>query len=153
MIIDLKERFSNAQDVTTAAASTNAIDTKVVGGRNLGAGEPLFLVVTVDTALTGASVTCVVALEGDSTTTFSPDATLTLFTIPALTAAGKKFIARLQPNSDIANASNPLAYQYLQLKYTPTGGTNTLSTGAFTAFLCDNIDSYKAFADDVTITA
>lgn len=144
MYVDALLTFSDAQAVTAAAASTNYIDLGEV--RDIGTGEPLYVVCLCDVAMTdaGSDSTLAVALEGDSTTTFSPDATDTLFTFSAASAAGTVKIARLDPSM----AS--LQYQYIQLKYTPANGN--LSTGSFTAFITHNIDNYKAYADGITIS-
>lgn len=143
MILDAQNLFSDAQAVTAAAASTNSID--LGAARNIGAGEELYVGVIVDVALTdsGSDSTVAVSLEGDSTTTFTPDASQALFTIPALAAAGSKYFAKISPDF----ASN---YRYIQLKYTPAGGD--LTTGSFTAFIVKNPDTFKAFADNITIS-
>jgi hypothetical protein len=145
MIVDSQLLFSDAQAITAAAGSTNTVDLGSV--RDIGTGESLYVVVTVDIALTGASVTLVVDLEGDSTTTITPDATSRLFTIPALAAAGGTYIASLDPGMDA------LQYQYVRLKYTPTGGAGSLSTGTVTAFITKNPQSVKYYADAVTISS
>lgn len=144
MILDAQLQFSSAQAVTSAAGSTNIIDCGAA--RDLGTGEPLHVVVVCTTAMTdsGSDSTLTVALEGDSTSTISPDGTQDLFTIPALAAAGDTFIARLDP------AAAPLAYQYLRLKYTPNNGN--LTTGSFSAYLATDIQRWKAYAKNYTIT-
>ena len=142
MYIDNQLLFSDAQAVTSAAASTNTYDTGVSGGRDLGTGKPLYLVVTVDVAVdSGKTVT--VALQADSTTTFSPDATLDLFVTASGAAAGSKYIVPLQPNAAV------LQYRYLRLYYTPS---SALTNGTFTAFITDTVDQWKVYADNITIT-
>lgn len=143
MILDAQNLFSDAQAITAAAASTNYID--LGAARNIGVGEPLFVVVTVDVAFTDASSdsTLTVALEGDSSTTFTPDGSQTLFTIPALAAAGAKYTARISPDF----ASN---YRYMQLKYTPNNGN--LTTGSVTAALVHGVDAVSHYADAITIS-
>lgn len=144
MIIDAQNRFSNAQAITAAAGSDNTIDLGAV--RDIGNGEPLFVMVTVTTAFTDGSSnsTLTVALEGDSTTSFTPDGTQDLFIIPALAAAGSTYYYRLAPGM------SPLNYQYIRLKYTPNNGD--LSTGAVTAALVHGAQAYKAYADNITIS-
>lgn len=142
MLVDAQLLFSDAQAVTAAAGSTNTLDLGAV--RDLGAGKPLYVVVTTDVAMTIGGITLTVALEGDSTTTITPDATQDLFTIPASTAAGATFIASLDPGAA------PLQYQYLRLKYTPNGGS--LTTGTFTAFVTSDVQRVRAYADAVTIS-
>jgi hypothetical protein len=144
MYVDAQLLFSDAQAITAAAGSTNTVDLGAV--RDIGTGEDLYIVVSVDTAFTDGSSnsTLTVALEGDSTTSFTPDGTTDLFTIPALAAVGDKFIAKLSPGSA------PLQYRYIRLLYTPNNGD--LSTGAVTAFVTHNIDKFRAYADAITIS-
>jgi len=144
MFIDAQNLFSDAQAITAAAGSTNTIDVGAV--RDIGTGQPLYVVVSIDVAFTDASSnsTLTVALEGDSTTTISPDGTQDLFTIPALAAAGNVYYAPIPPGSAPAN------YQYLRLKYTPNNGD--LTTGTVTAFLTTDIQKYVSYADAVTVS-
>lgn len=144
MIHDAQNLFSDAQAVTAAAGSTNTIDLGAV--RDIGTGENIYVVVTCDVAMTdsGSDSTLTVALEGDSTTTITPDGTQDLFTIPALTAAGAAFFARLAPGSAA------LQFQYIRLKYTPNNGN--LTTGSFTAFLCHDIQKYVTYAKGYAIS-
>jgi len=143
MILDAQLQFSDSQAITAAAGSTNTIDLGVVGGRDIGTGSPLYVVINVEVALSGAGEALTVALEGDTTTTFTPDATENLGVIPALTAIGAKFYYRLDP------ASAPLQYRYIRLLYTPTTG---LTTGTISAHLTHNVDRSKLFADNITIS-
>jgi len=144
MILDAQLLFSDAQAVTAAAASTNSVDLGAV--RDIGTGQELYVMVTVDVALTdsGSDSTVTVALEGDSTSTFTPDGTQDLFVIPALAAAGSVYYARLDP------LAAPLQYRYIQLKYTPNNGN--LTTGSFTAALVMGIQNAKVYADNITIS-
>ena len=144
MLVDALLQFSDAQAVTAAAGSTNTIDSSVA--RDLGTGEDLYIVVSVQTALTdgGSNTGTTVALEGDSTDSFSPDATEDLFTFDQAAAAGTVKIKKLSPGMA------PLAYRYLRLKYTPAGAN--LTGGKFDAFITMNIDKYVAYADNVTIS-
>jgi len=143
MILDALTLFSDAQAVTATAASTNSLD--MGAARNLGVGQELFVFVTVDVALTDSSSdsTIAVSLEGDSTTTFTPDGTQALFTIPALAAVGSKYFARVAPDF----AAN---FRYLQLKYTAANGD--LTTGSFTAGIVVGIDKVTNFAKNYTVS-
>lgn len=142
MYIDALLLFSDAQAVTATAASTSSIDLSAV--RDAGVGENLYVVVTCDVAMTdaGSDSTLVVAIEGDSTTTFTPDYTRNLFTFAALSAAGTVKIAKLSPGD--------VNLRYLQLSYTPAGGN--LTTGSFTAFITSQVDKWTAYADAITIS-
>lgn len=144
MIMDALLQFSDAQAVTAAAGSDNTLDMGVA--RDLGTGEDLYVVVSVDVAFTDSSSdsTLTVALEGDSTTTFSPDGTTTLFTIPALAAAGAIYYAKLSPGADA------LQYRYLRLKYTPNNGN--LTTGSLTAGIVHGIQKFTAYAKGYTVS-
>ena len=144
MILDAQLQFSDSQAVTAAAGSTNTIDLSSV--RDIGTGQSLYVVVNCEVAMTdgGSDSTLAVALEGDSTTTFTPDGTQTLFTFPALSAAGTVKIAKLDPGAA------PLQFRYIRLLYTPAGGD--LTTGTFSAHLTTNIDKYTAYADNITIS-
>lgn len=134
--------FSQAQAVTADVASTSYLDLKAV--RNAGVGTQLFVVCVCTVAMTdGASnSTCTVALEGDSTTTFTPDYTRNLFTFAALSPAGTVKYSALGPSD--------LNLQYAQLKYTMANGD--LTTGSFTAFITKDIQQYTAYADNITIS-
>lgn len=144
MIHDALLLFSDAQAVTAAAASTSYVDLGAV--RDIGAGEPLYIMVTIDVAFTdsGSDSTLTVDLYGDSSTTFTPDGTTTLFTIPALAAAGAAYIARLSPSAAA------LQYRYIELYYTPNNGN--LSAGTVTAFMCHDIQRYVSYAKGYTIS-
>lgn len=144
MILDSQLLFSDAQAITAAAASTNSVDLGAV--RDIGTGEQLYVFVQIDVAFTdaGSDSTLTVSLEGDSTTTFTPDGTDTLFTIPALAAAGNIYYARLNPSA------NALQFRYIQLRFTPNNGN--LSTGTVTAGIVHNIQKYTSFADAITIS-
>ncbi len=143
MYVDAQLQFSAAQAVTSAAGSTNTIDTSVV--RNLGVGQDLYIVVVNPTILAdgGSNAGTVVALEGDSTTTITPDATVDLFTFAQAAPAGTVKIAKLSPSMA------PLAYRYLRLKYTPT--TADLTGGTFTAFITSDVAAYTSYADNIAI--
>ena len=141
MLVDAKLLYSDAQAITAAAGSTSTLDFNEA--RDLGVGEPLYIVVLVDTAFTdaGSDSALAVALEMDSTESFTPDYTRTLFTFPALSAAGSVKIARISPDD--------MDLRYSRLLYTPSNGN--LTTGAVTAFITHDIQRYKAYADNITI--
>lgn len=143
MIIDKFLMFSEAQALTAAAASTNSLDMKAA--RDIGIGEDLYVFLNVDVALTdsGSNSTITVALEGDSTTTFTPDGTQQLFIVPAVAAAGSQYFAKISP--DFA-----AQYRYLQLKYTMNNGD--LTTGTVTAGICHGIQKSKTYPKGYTIS-
>lgn len=145
MYVDSQLLFSDAQAVTAAADSTNIVDLGAAG-RDIGTGEGLTICVVIDVAMTdaGSDSAITVALQGDSTSTITPDATVNLGVIPAVSAAGARFYFPLAPGSA------PLALQYINLKYTPSNGS--LSTGSFTSFLAKDIQKENVFPDAITIS-
>lgn len=144
MITDSLAYFSSAQAITAAAGSTNTLDLGAV--RDIGEGEDLYVVAVVTTAFTDSSSdsTLTVSLEGDSTTSFTPDGTRDLFVIAALSAAGTTYFAKIAPGSEGTQ------FQYIRLKYTPNNGN--LTTGSVTAFVTKDIAKYKAYAKNYTIS-
>jgi hypothetical protein len=142
MIIDAQNRYSNAQAITSAAASTNIIDHGAV--RDLGTGENLYVVVVVTTLMaddsSNSTITVKLQTSADDST-FGTDAQ-TLGTFAAVSAAGTMIIARLAPGA--------INLRYSRLYYTPANGD--LSGGAFTAFLCHDIAKFVAYPDNITIS-
>lgn len=142
MIIDRLLTFGTAQAVTAAAASTDSIDLGAI--RDIGTGEPLYVVVVCTTAMTdtGSDSTLAVTLETDDNSSFSSVASFALGTFPAVSAAGTVLIARLNPLQ--ANE------RFAQLRYTPANGN--LTTGSFSAFIVKDIQRYVSYADAITIS-
>jgi len=134
--------FSDSQVVTGSADSTSYVDFSAV--RNLGVGENLYVVSVCTVAMTdsGSDSTVAVALYGDSSTTFTPDYSRTLFTFSATSAAGTTKIARLSPGD--------VELRYLEIYYTVANGN--LSTGKFTTFITHDVQAYTAYADAITIS-
>lgn len=147
MFLDKDLEFSTAQAVTAAAASTNYVDTAPLytgnTGRDLGVSSEWYIYAVCTVAMTDGSSdsTLAVTLETDDNTSFSSATTLqTLFTFPAVSAAGTKLFAKVSPG---------LAFErYIQLRYTPANGN--LSTGTFTAGITKNIDLFKSYASAVS---
>lgn len=146
MFVDKQTLFSDAQAITAAAASTNYIDLGPGALRDIGTGEDLYVFVSVDVAFTDGSSdsTLTVALEGDSTTTITPDGSETLFTIPALAAAGAVYYAKLAPGGAAQQ------FRYVQLKYTPNNGN--LTTGTVTAGVVKDIQKFRAYPSGTSIS-
>ena len=143
MFLDAHNLFSDAQAITASAASTNIIDLGAI--RDLGVGENLYVVVQFDVAFTDASSnsTVVPTVETDDNASFSSATTgMTLGTFAALTAAGTKLVARLQPGK--------VNERYMRVYYTVANGD--LTTGSFTAYLTKDVQAYTSYADAVTIS-
>lgn len=144
MLIDSQMLFSEKQAITSAVASDNYIDLGFTA-RNVGMGEPFYIVFFVDVAFTdtGSDSSLTVDLYGDSSTTFTPDAQMRLLTIPALAAAGSAYYVKVSPGF-------ATDYRYLQLYYTPNNGN--LTSGSVTAYVTKDIQAYTAFAKNYTIS-
>lgn len=143
MILDAQLLFSDAQAVTSAAASTNLVDLGATY-RDIGTGENLYVVLTVTTALTDSSSdsTVTVTLESETDANFGSATTVqTLFTIAATAAIGTKYVARINPG---------VAERFIRLYYTPNNGN--LSTGAWTAGLVRDVDMRYLYPDNKTVS-
>lgn len=143
MFLDAHNLFDdNAQHLTTEA-STNLID--LGSARNIGVGEDIYFVIQVDTAFTdsASNSTMAITLETDDNASFSSATTAqTIGTFAALSAAGTRLIAKLQPDA--------INERYLRVKYTVANGD--LSTGKFTSFLTTGIDAITAYPSGFTIS-
>lgn len=132
MIFDKTLLFSDQQAITATAASTNSIDLGVMGQVHGAAAAlkqdsfkstrvPLLIQVTEDfNTLTSLKID----IELDSTTTFTPDKTITL---------GTFLLAELKAGFQVPWTLLPqgVNLRYAQLKYTVTGSAPT--TGKITA--------------------
>jgi len=143
MYVDAQNLFSDAQAITSAAASTNLID--LGSARDIGVGETLYLVSSVDVAFTdaGSDSTLVVTLETDDNAAFSSAVTIaTIGTFGALSAAGSRLVIKLPPGA---------AYeQYIRVLYTPV--TGDLTTGSVTTFLTKDLQAFTAYPIGYTVS-
>jgi len=136
MIFDKKLQLSNAQAITASAASTNVIDFgdngRVYGASadinmDQGKGTPVPLLIqvveTFDTAAEDGTLT--IAIQLDSTDTFTPDKSISLGTYTEA-----ELVAGFQiPFDYIPKGVN---YQYMRLYYT-VGGAGNFTAGKITA--------------------
>lgn len=131
MILDKTNEFSDGQTVTATAISTNVIDLNPSGANDeldIGAGEPVWLVVQVDETATAAGA----ALDSSDTVTVAAPAAVAL---ADLTAGSE--IARFRlPGGDYL--------RYLGVRYTV--GTGPLTAGKFSAFIVKDAQSTKTYA-------
>ena len=134
--------FSSQQAVTTSAVSTNTYNTGSHNTlKNLGAGQPWWVIILVRTAVTSSGDPDVtIALDSDSTSDLATSAT----THDSVTL--KK--AALTLGTRIALQGKSGQYeQYIGVNYT-VGSGGPLTAGAFDAFFTTNPDeAYQAYND------
>lgn len=147
MIMDDRTEFADATSVGTPNNSTvnvgDIVDTSVV--RDMGNGQPVYLVVTVDTAITsGGAATVAFLLVSDSTTTIATDGTATkhlesaAIPVATLTAGYKQVM--------VLPAESPAYERYLAFQVKETAG-QALTAGKVNAFLTLDPYGWKAYAD------
>jgi hypothetical protein len=121
MIIDNENRFSVAQALVATAVSTDLID--LGADRDIGIGEPMVVVVTVDVAAAGGGTLQVTVQADDNSGFASPGTVAQTGQIAAATlVAGYKFAVQIPPDL--------LTERFLRLNYTlvtMTGITLTAS--------------------------
>lgn len=147
MWTDALLQLSSAQAVTATAVSTNTIDLGVA--RDLGPGEPLYAVVTVDENFaTATSVTINVIISANSDLS-SADVLSSTQAIPiANLTAGRKPIVIEIPSAVLV--ANPIGKRYLGLSYT-IGGSNA-TAGKFTANIVHDVqDIAKYYPSGFTV--
>jgi len=146
MILDDRLEFADATSVGTPNNTTvncgDIVNTSVV--RDVGAGQPLYLVVTVDTAITGTTSTVAFLLVSDSTTTIATDGTATKHIetdaiAEASLVAGYTMVVPLP-------SVNPAYEQYLGFQVKETSG-NVLTAGNVNAFLTLDPHGWASTAD------
>lgn len=135
MIVDALLQLSEAQAVTSTAVSTNTID--LLQNRDVGAGNDLYAIFTVDTAATAAGAATVnfQVISSASASLTSPTVLAQTDAIPKtdLTAGRKPIAVRISPQ--VLN-SLPIGQRYLGVQYTV--GTGPLTAGAFTCYITDS---------------
>ncbi len=136
MIGDANNCFSTDQAVTATALSENVIDCGVAKDL-LGAGNPLFIVVTCVAAMTDdiSNTTVAVTLETDSTAALDSAVVLaTIGTFAAVSPIGTQLVYAIPPG---------LAWQqFCGLRYTVANGN--LTTGTFTAEIVADVQTNNA---------
>lgn len=136
MILSAQQLFSDDQAITASAASTNYIDLGAAGtpygaaaamSRDIGKGNKIPLLVQVTTAFDSSADdgTLTIAIQLDSTTTFTPDATIDLGTF-----AEADLVAGFQIPFEVV--PKDVDMRYARLYYTVAGSGN-FTAGAITA--------------------
>lgn len=143
MILDRENLFSDGQAVTSTAASTDYIDLGV--DRDIGIGNELELLISVDTAVTAdGSATVTFALQTDNASTFDTGPT----TLWASSAIGKAtLVAGYQIKVRVPRGTD----RYLRVNYTVA--TGPLTAGAFTAGILLDVDDQVIYAKGAQVLA
>lgn len=143
MILDKQLQFSDAQAVTSDAASTNYIDLGPLAtgqdGRDIGAGETLRLVIITDTAAQSTTTSTVTfSLQADIYSDFT--------TAVAIWTSAAIDKATLVAGYKVADVAVPKAnnMKYLRVYYDITGAV--LTTGAFTSMIVLDSQDNHAYA-------
>lgn len=142
MIFDTLTKLSDAQALTTTAASTSYIDLGV--SRDIGVGQPIEVFCEVMSALvSGGSSTCVFAVETDTQSSFATAVTL----IATAAIAKATLVAGYRP----INAKLPAGVQrYIRMKYTV--GTTDFTGGTVTAGLILDQQNQAFYASGLRTT-
>jgi hypothetical protein len=150
MLLDSLLEFSDAQAVTSTAISTNVIDLGPVSPnttRDIGAGEPVYLVIQTETTCTDTSSDATVAftLESDSTADLATSATVHFSTgakaFATYATAGTQVVVTRLPGGEYE--------QYLGVRYTVASGP--LTAGKFNAFLTKDVQNWRSYENNQTI--
>ena len=150
MYLDSKNEFSDAQAVTSTAISSNVLDLGAVNTtKDIGLGEPLWLIVLTNTLVTdsGSDATLTVTLESATDAGLTSGAVVHYTTgalaFATFSPAGTALVAIRLPSADYK--------RYLGIRYTVASGP--LTAGKFDAFLTHDIQKWKSYADNVTIAS
>ena len=145
MILDAQLLYSDAQALTgtTLVASTNIVDHG--SDRNLGLGEPLSVVITVDVAAGGTTPTLTAVLQTDDNSGFSSATTVatTAAIAGATLTAGAKIV--------LAVPADAAMERYSRIAYTQGGTAPTVTVTAF-MIPTSMVQNESNYADAITIS-
>ena len=148
MFIDSSLEFADATSVGTPNNTTvnvgNSIDTSVI--RDVGAGHPFYLVITIDTAITGTTSTVAFLLVSDSSSTIATDGNATKH-IETDAIAEAKLVAGYTMVIPMPSV-NPEYERFLAFQVKETSG-NVLTAGNVNAFLTLDPVGWSAKADNI----
>lgn len=139
MYVDNQQLFSDAQALTASAASTNLID--LGADRDIGKGEPMALVITVDVALAGTTPTFQPKIQTDDNSSFSSATDLLTGQQYSALAAGAKIVIPVPETNE----------RYLRAYYTLGGTTPTVTVTAHLMPM-SMIQNDAVYADGISIT-
>lgn len=148
MIVDSNLEFADATSVGTPNNTTvNVGDVIDLGGagRDIGAGEPTYLVISVDTAITsGGAATVSFLLASDSTETLdvagNQSVHLETAVIPVATLVAGYRLSLPLPNGQGVDYERYLGFQVRE------NAAQALTAGAVSAFITLNPTVWRAYA-------
>jgi hypothetical protein len=147
MILDERTEFCDATALNTGGAGSYLVGDQIdlTLARDIGRGEPIYFVVTIDTALVGVNNTTSFSLCSDSTASIAVDGSQTVhytspvFAVTALATAGVVPVCVALPWEGIVYE------RYLGVVHTTA--VAALSAGKINAFLTHDPARWKAYAD------
>jgi hypothetical protein len=155
MIMDKRTEFADAVSVVGTAGTTinvgSQIDLSVA--RDIGAGQPLYLVINVDTDIItgGAAGTIAFQLVSDSTDSIATNGTQSIHFVTKAFVTDDAALNELDSGEVAAVIALPMegvAYErYLGVQ--AVIGTTDTTAGKINAFLTHDVAKWKAYADAV----
>lgn len=145
MFLDALTLLSDAQAVTTDAVSTNTYDSGAAGNE-IGRGEPLAVVITVDVAAdftTGDETYTFEVIQSAAAALTSPDILIQRAILAAALTAGSIHVIPIPPGAKTK--------RYLGMNYN-TGGTSPTITVTTAILPLSNVQQHAVYPDNITIS-
>lgn len=153
MILDKRNEFCDATTVNTGAAGSYLLGDQIdlgAAGLDVGNGEPVYLVITVDTGIKVASSTGTISfsLVSDDSASIATNGTATVHAVSA------SFATSTTSDAGALKAGNVLLAVPLPMEGTTyerylgilqTTGTTAISAGKINAFLTRDVQAWKAY--------
>lgn len=153
MILDERNEFADATSVAAAAGTALIGDVIDLGStsRDIGQGQPLYLVITTDTEIitAGSAGTIKFQLASDSTASIATDGSATVHfdTGTLVTDDAAANDSRLNAGGVIAAVALPMGTYERYLGILATVATTTVTAGKINAFLTTDVSKWQAYAD------
>lgn len=145
MILDERTEFCDATSLNTGAAADYVIGDSIdlgLAARDIGNGDGLWFVVTVDTTATsGGAATLAVSLATDDNSSLS--SATKIVTSPVIA------VASLTAGTNVFTVKVPSATYERFIGIVQTTGTAAFTAGKINAFLTNDIAKWKPYADAV----
>lgn len=149
MILDSRNEFCDATACNTGAAGTYLLGSQIdlgAAGRDVGNGEPLYLVVTVDTGITcGTTGTVSFSLASDDSASISTSTSTIHVTSKAWDTSATAIAAGTVLMAVALPTEGAVYERYLGILQTT--GTAAVSAGKINAFLTRDVAKWKPYAD------